>query len=75
MDKELFDVLINSMEEMVAIENGQSQPAAENVHRQSTFHTLPLEGKMDKSQLTDQLCDDKRASLMYGSGRTLYLPA
>ncbi|WP_322874291.1 hypothetical protein [Klebsiella quasipneumoniae] len=49
MDKELFDVLINSMEEMVAIENGQSQPAAENVHRQSTFHTLPLEGKMDKS--------------------------
>ena len=64
MDKELFDVLINSMEEMVAIENGQS-----------TFHTLPLEGKMDKSQLTDQLCDDKRDRLMYGSGRTLYLPA
>ncbi|EAQ1150839.1 transcriptional regulator [Salmonella enterica] len=37
MEKKLFDALINSMEEMVAIESGQIQPAAENVHR----HTLP----------------------------------
>ncbi|EHI3196238.1 helix-turn-helix domain-containing protein [Salmonella enterica] len=37
MEKKLFDALINSMEEMVAIENDQIQPAAENVHR----HTLP----------------------------------
>lgn len=37
MEKKLFDALINSMEEMVAIENGQIQPAEENIHR----HTLP----------------------------------
>ncbi|HBC1013068.1 TPA: helix-turn-helix domain-containing protein [Escherichia coli] len=37
MEKKLFDDLINSMEEMVAIENGQVLPAAKNVHR----HTLP----------------------------------
>ncbi|EAO3465136.1 helix-turn-helix domain-containing protein [Salmonella enterica] len=37
MEKKLFDALINSMEEMVAIESGQIQPAVENVHR----HTLP----------------------------------
>ncbi|HAV1831525.1 TPA: helix-turn-helix domain-containing protein [Enterobacter hormaechei subsp. steigerwaltii] len=33
MGKKLFDALINSMEEMVAIESGQIQPAVENVHR------------------------------------------
>lgn len=38
MEKKLFDALINSMEEMVAIENGQIQPAEENIHR----HTLRL---------------------------------
>ncbi|MFL4366902.1 NadS family protein [Enterobacter asburiae] len=37
MEKKLFDALNNSMEEMVAIESGQIQPAAENVHR----HPLP----------------------------------
>ncbi|HAM3921906.1 TPA: helix-turn-helix domain-containing protein [Escherichia coli] len=37
MEKKLFDALINSMEEMVAIENGQIQPVEENIHR----HTLP----------------------------------
>lgn len=37
MEKKLFDALINSIEEMVAIENGQIQPAEENIHR----HTLP----------------------------------
>ncbi|EFA4386057.1 NadS family protein [Escherichia coli] len=37
MEKKLFDALINSMEEMVAIENGQIQPAEGNIHR----HTLP----------------------------------
>lgn len=37
MEKKLFDALINSMQEMVAIESGQIQPAAENVHR----HHLP----------------------------------
>ncbi|MGR7271260.1 NadS family protein [Klebsiella aerogenes] len=35
--KRHIDALINSMEEMIAIESGQIQPAAENVHR----HTLP----------------------------------
>lgn len=33
MEKKLFDALVSSMEEMVAIENGQSVPAPENVHR------------------------------------------
>ncbi|HDK6616373.1 TPA: transcriptional regulator [Klebsiella variicola] len=37
MEKKLFDALINSMEEMVTIESGLIQPAAENVHR----HSLP----------------------------------
>ncbi|HEJ9485412.1 MULTISPECIES: NadS family protein [Proteus] len=33
MDKKLFDDLVSSMEEMVAIENGEISPANENVHR------------------------------------------
>lgn len=37
MENKLFDALVSSMEEMVAIENGQSEPAPENVHR----HALP----------------------------------
>ena len=37
MDKELFDSLVKSMEEMVAIENGEQQPSPERVHR----HKLP----------------------------------
>lgn len=37
MEKKLFDALVSSMEEMIAIENGQTEPIAENVHR----HALP----------------------------------
>lgn len=37
MEKELFNILVRSMEEMVAIENGDLVPAPENVHR----HVLP----------------------------------
>lgn len=37
MEKKLFDSLLRSMEEMVAIENGELEPAPENVHR----HVLP----------------------------------
>lgn len=37
MEKNLFDSLVRSVEEMVAIENGEFQPAPENVHH----HILP----------------------------------
>ncbi len=37
MDKALFADLVTSLEEMVAIENGQVIPAPENIHR----HILP----------------------------------
>lgn len=37
MEKNLFDSLVRSVEEMVAIENGEFQPAPENVHH----HVLP----------------------------------
>lgn len=37
MEKNLFDALVSSMGEMVAIENGQREPMPENVHR----HALP----------------------------------
>ncbi|WP_230042003.1 NadS family protein [Escherichia coli] len=33
MEKKLFDSLLNSMEEMVVIENNQIKPASENVYR------------------------------------------
>lgn len=37
MEKELFEELVNSMAEMVAIEKGELVPASENIHR----HVLP----------------------------------
>ncbi|EET2715035.1 helix-turn-helix domain-containing protein [Escherichia coli] len=37
MEKKLFDDLVSSMAEMVAIEKGNITPAPENIHR----HTLP----------------------------------
>lgn len=37
MEKKLFDSLLCSMEEMVAIENGELTPIPENVH----YHILP----------------------------------
>jgi putative transcriptional regulator len=37
MEKNLFDSLVRSVEEMVVIENGEFQPAPENVRH----HVLP----------------------------------
>lgn len=37
MDKEIFDDLVKSMEEMVAIHNGEVQPPPERIHR----HPMP----------------------------------
>ena len=33
MEKKYFETLLSSVEEMVAIENGEREPAPENVHR------------------------------------------
>ncbi|MEY0026186.1 hypothetical protein AB7W40_19580 [Providencia rettgeri] len=32
MDKNLFELLLNSVNEMVAIENGEKEPNSESVH-------------------------------------------
>ncbi|WPA92775.1 NadS family protein [Providencia zhijiangensis] len=37
MEKTLFDDLVSSMEEMIAIEKGEKIPSSENIHR----HELP----------------------------------
>lgn len=45
MEKQLFDDLVSSMNEMVAIENGTLTPKPENVHR----HAIPNVKMLRKS--------------------------
>lgn len=52
MDKKLFDSLVRSMEEMVAIEKGEFTPPIENVHR----HTIPTS---DTSSVRKDVEDEK----------------
>lgn len=45
MDKNLFDSLLDSVNEMVAIENGEKEPNPSNVH----FHKIPNVKSIRKS--------------------------
>lgn len=52
MDKNLFDSLVSSVEEMVAIENGELTSLPENVH----IHIIPT---IDGSPLSSDLREHK----------------
>ncbi len=50
MDKNLFDTLIDSVNEMVAIENDEIQPNPENVHRHSIPDVKSIRKRFSMSQ-------------------------
>ncbi|ECC4541345.1 helix-turn-helix domain-containing protein [Salmonella enterica] len=50
MDQKMFEQLVTSMNEMVAIENGEMKPLPEHVHRHSIPDVKSLRGNAGMSQ-------------------------
>lgn len=54
MEQKLFEQLVTSVKEMVAIENGKMEPLPENVHRHAILDVKSLRGNASMSQADSQ---------------------